>query len=202
MNSILLHADRERAGRHHENCCHSYRVDVGDLIGHGAGERVDAGIPQLPRNRSVGHTLPQLGCCCLPLSASGSGFLRERSPSAYFEDPVGIEETVKLNAFGNESGPSGLVTCAQPGTIVAMEVFIEENVVAPEWITLELFRAAVDRSPAMLVAQEDPGEAVRDLFADLKQVHQLAGSRGAFDFEVVTVIQIEVQQRPDNERVR
>jgi hypothetical protein len=50
------------------------------------------------------HTaLPRLGCCCLPLSASGLGFLRERSPSAYFQEPVGIEETVKLNAFGNES---------------------------------------------------------------------------------------------------
>ncbi len=53
----------------------------------------------------------------------------------------------------------------------------------------------------MRVAQENPGEPVRDFLADLEEVHEFAGSRGAFDFEVVAVIQVEAQQRPDNERV-
>ena len=143
---------------------------------------------------SLAHAFPSF----LP---SGAGFLSERGLSAYFQGPLGIEEAVKLDEFGHESGPAGLVTGAQPGTIVAMEVFKEVDVVAPEWIALELFRAAIDGSPAMFVAQEDPGEPVRDLLADLEEVHELAGSRGTFDFEVVAVVQIEVQQRPDNERV-
>jgi hypothetical protein len=87
------------------------------------------------------------------------------------------------------------VTGAQPGTIVAMEVFKEVDVVAPEWITLELFRAAIDRPPAMFVAQEDANEPVRDLLTHLEEVHEFPGSPGAFDFEVVAVIQIEVISR-------
>jgi hypothetical protein len=65
-----------------------------------------------------------------------------------------------------------LVTGTQPGAIVAVEVFKEVDVVAPERVALELFRGAVDGSPAALVAQEDPGQPVRDLLADLKEVHQ------------------------------
>ena len=72
---------------------------------------------------------------------------------------------------------------------------------AQERITLELFRAAIDRPQVVLVSQEDPGEPVRDLFAHLEEVSELARSRGTFDFEVVAVIQVEVQQRPDNEYV-
>jgi len=34
----------------------------------------------------------------------------------------------------------------------------------------------------MVVAQEDPGQTVRDLVAHLEEVHELAGARGAFDF--------------------
>jgi len=53
-----------------------------------------------------------------------------------------------------------LVTGAQPSAIVAMKVFKEVDVVAPEWITLELFRAAIDRPPTMFIAQEDANETV------------------------------------------
>jgi len=53
---------------------------------------------------------------------------------------------------------------AQPGTMIAVEVFIEENVVAPERIILELFRAAVDGSPPTFVTQENPGEPASPFF--------------------------------------
>src|SRR5258705_12876304 len=108
--------------------------------------------------------------------------------SAYFQAPLGIEEAVKLDEFGHESCPAGLVTGAQPGTIVAMEVFVEVDVVAPERIVLELFRAAIDGSSAIRVAQENPGEPVGDFPADFEEVHEVAGAGGAFDFEVVAVI--------------
>ena len=62
---------------------------------------------------------------------------------------------------------------AQPGAVVAVEVFVEQDVIAPVGIGLELLRAAVDRTPAMLIAQEDPGEPVGDLLAHLEEVHHL-----------------------------
>jgi hypothetical protein len=112
-----------------------------------------------------------------------------------------IEEAVKLDKYGNESCPAGLVAGAQPGTIVAVEVFKEVDVVAPERITLEFFHTAIDGSPTNFVAQEDAGEPVSNLFAHFKEVHQFARPGGAFDFEVVAVVEIEVQERPDNECV-
>src|SRR5258705_9490572 len=126
---------------------------------------------------------------------------RECGLSTCSQDPRGVEEAKELDEFGHESCPTGLVTGAQPGTIVAMEVFIEVDVVAPVRIRLELFRSAVDWSLAMRVAQENPGEPVRDFLADLEEGHEFPGSRGSFDFEVVAVIQVEAQQRTDNASV-
>ena len=50
---------------------------------------------------------------------------------------------------------------------------------------MQLLTAAITGAPAMVVAQEDPSEQVRDLLAHLEEVHELAGSLGAFDLKVV-----------------
>lgn len=72
--------------------------------------------------------------------------MSERGLSAYFQDPLGIEAAVEFDEFGNESGPTSLMIGTEPGTVVAMEVFKEVDVVAPEGITLERFCAAIDGS--------------------------------------------------------
>ena len=41
---------------------------------------------------------------------------------------------------------------AQPGAVVAMEVFIEQQIVPPVTIALKLFGAAENRPPAVSVA--------------------------------------------------
>ena len=66
-------------------------------------------------------------------------------------------------SLGHEPGPAGLMAGAQPGAIVAVEVFVEEDVVAPVGIGLELLGAAIDGPPAMFIAQEDPAKPIRDL---------------------------------------
>ena len=91
---------------------------------------------------------------------SGANLLSEQGVSAHFHGTLGIEVAVKLDDLCHEPGPAGLVTGAQPSAIVAMKVFKEVDVVAPEWITLELFRAAIDRPPTMFIAQEDANETV------------------------------------------
>ena len=54
---------------------------------------------------------------------------------------------VLLDEFGNQSGPAGLMTRADPGAVVAMEVFVERDQITPVWVALEFFRAAENRSP-------------------------------------------------------
>jgi hypothetical protein len=126
---------------------------------------------------------------------SRAGFLSERGRTAHFQYSPGIKEAVELDEFSDESSPASLVTGAQPRTIIAVEVFKEVDVVAPKWVTLEFFRTAIDRPPAMFVAQEDANEPVRDLLTHLEKVHEFPGSHGTLDFEVVAVIQIEVISR-------
>ena len=62
----------------------------------------------------------------------------------------------------------------QSGAVVAVEVFVKQNVVAPMGIGLELLRAAVDRTLTLFIPQEDPAEPLRDLLAHLEEVHHLS----------------------------
>src|SRR5271169_6674554 len=74
-----------------------------------------------------------------------------------------------LQEFGDERRPPGLVASADARAVVAVEVFVKREQVAPVWITLELLRAAKHRAPPVAVAQEDARQALRDLDSNLPQ---------------------------------
>ena len=72
-----------------------------------------------------------------------------------------IEQSEEFDRLGHQPGPAGLVAGPEPRAVVAVEVLVEQEVVAPVRIGLELLRAAVDGAPAVLVPQEDPRRAGR-----------------------------------------
>jgi hypothetical protein len=88
-----------------------------------------------------------------------------------------------------ESGPTGLMTGADSGAVVAVKVFVEEQQIPPVRVLLELFGAAMDGAGAIL-AGEDADQAPRDLGAHLLQVHEPAGARRAFDLEIRSKIAV------------
>src|SRR5467141_2376344 len=51
----------------------------------------------------------------------------------------------------NQTGPSGLVTRTYAGTVVAVEIFKEQDMVPPCRICLKLFRLAIDWSATIIV---------------------------------------------------
>src|SRR5262249_1710393 len=108
--------------------------------------------------------LPHLRCLALD----------EGSKLPAFEDAFPSEQPEELNYLRHPPRPSRLVTRPQSCAVIAMEVFMEQNVVAPVRVGLELLGAAVDRPRAFFVTQEDAGEPVGDLLGDLEEVHQLA----------------------------
>ena len=57
---------------------------------------------------------------------------------------------VLLDELGDQSGPAGLVARADPGAVVAVEVFVEWDQITPVRVVLEFFRAAENRSPPSL----------------------------------------------------
>ncbi len=98
-----------------------------------------------------------------------------------------------MNELRDETGPARLVARTEPCAVVAVEVFVEEDVVAPVRIGLELLRAPIYGSPACHIAREYPGEPCGDFPAHLEKVHLLTRARGTLDGEVVAVIEIETQ---------
>jgi hypothetical protein len=72
-----------------------------------------------------------------------------------------IEATEKLDGRGNVTSPPGLVSGTQPGTVIPVEVFIEQHAVLPAGIGLELLHAAVHWPSRVSIPQEDAGEVRR-----------------------------------------
>src|SRR5829696_9404360 len=87
----------------------------------------------------------------------------ERTGLASLQHLFGIERSEELRQLRHEPGPSGLMTRAQPGAVVAVEVLVEEHMIAPVRIILECRRAAVHRPVTVGIAQEDAFETARDL---------------------------------------
>src|SRR5262245_62125362 len=55
----------------------------------------------------------------------------------------------QMQPTGNDAGPSGLMAGAQAGAVVAVEVLVEQDQIAPVRVVLEFLRPAVDRPAAI-----------------------------------------------------
>ncbi len=64
-----------------------------------------------------------------------------------------------LNKLGDQSGPAGLMAGANAGPVVPMEIFVEEDMIAPVGVALEAVRGTEDGPPPAVIAQKDAYEA-------------------------------------------
>src|SRR4051812_17274945 len=90
---------------------------------------------------------------------------------------------------------------AQAGAVVAVEVLVEEDQVAPVRVFLELACPAVDRPPAALVLQEDARESTAEFLGYLIEGHHSARARRALDLELVAVVGVVLQQCADDQSI-
>src|SRR5262249_55332404 len=93
--------------------------------------------------------------------------LSKHVPDPSFEKALGRDGSEQLHDPGDASGPPRLVARPQPCPVVTVEVFVEQKVVPPLRVGLELLGASMDGTPASLVAQEDPRQSPRDLLGHL-----------------------------------
>src|SRR5262252_3018023 len=120
---------------------------------------------------------------------------------ANLQEMLGVEEAEELDAHGHESRPAGLVAGPQAGAVVTMKVLVEEKVVAPMGVGLERLGPSVDGPATAFIAQKDAREARCDLPGYLEEGQHLPRPGGAFHPKRVAVIEIELQQRSDDEGV-
>src|SRR4051812_2290210 len=90
---------------------------------------------------------------------------------AGFERPFCRCRGEQMHRARDDSRPSGLMAGAEPGAVVAVEVFVKQQQVAPVRVLLELCRRAVDRPAAIRVPREDAGQPSRNLLGNLIQRH-------------------------------
>lgn len=128
-------------------------------------------------------------------------FFGEAADFAELKDAVGAGGGEEVEGAGDDTGPAGLMAGAEAGSVVAVEVFVELDVIAPEGIFLEFALAAIDGPRAVFVLEENAGEAAGDFLGDLVEVHLAAGAGGAFDGEVVAIVGVVLEQRADDEGV-
>src|SRR6516162_3430855 len=133
---------------------------------------------------------------------------RSRAPRSCLLLEVGLSDRAALagpqggeqvHDPGDDPRPAGLVAGAEAGPVVAVEVLVEEEAIAPVRVLLELPGAAEDGPPALPVPEERVRQAAADLLGDLEQVHAPAGAGGAFHGELGAEVAVVVEQRPDDQ---
>ena len=93
------------------------------------------------------------------------------------------------------------MTGTDAGSVVAVEVLVEEQVIPPERIVGELRRAAVERAAAALVAQEDSRQSLGQPLRDLVERRPVPRSGRILHPEARPIVGVVVDERLDEERV-
>src|SRR5207244_12585348 len=88
-----------------------------------------------------------------------------------------------LEQFCHEPGPARLVACADAGTVVAVEVFMEQHEVPPVRIVVKLLHSPIDRPPSVCPPQENAEQPRENYLEPLQQGLNLPGPVRAYHFE-------------------
>src|SRR5215475_12078680 len=116
---------------------------------------------------------------------------REGAHLTHLEKLGCVEAPEELNQFGDQTSPSGLMARSQAGSVITVEVFVEQEVVSPVRIGLKFLRAAINRPAARPITEKDPDQSLTDFMGHFKEIHFLARPGGTFNLEAVAVIEIE-----------
>src|SRR5262244_1482311 len=90
---------------------------------------------------------------------------------------------------------------AHAPSAVAVEVFVEENVIAEVRILEGALVQAVHRPMTVLVGEEQPRKAPGKLIGYFIDGHERSGAGGALDAEVIAIVVMELLQRFDDEEI-
>src|SRR5215471_14576244 len=106
-----------------------------------------------------------------------------------------------MQCTGNDASPPGLVACPQSGTVVAVEILVELNVITPMGILLKFLYTPIHRPSTVLPLPEDVGQAARDFLGDLIEVHLSAGVGRALDGKIIAVVGVVLEKGADNQSI-
>src|SRR5215204_4738795 len=106
-----------------------------------------------------------------------------------------------LQEFGHQTGPARLMIRADTGSIVAVEVLVKQNQIAPMWIVLVPWIVAMHGPMPVLGAQKDSGQPSRNFRRNLPQSHVRAGASRTLYFELVAKVMVKLLQGFNEKKV-
>ena len=101
----------------------------------------------------------------------------------------------------DEAGPARLMRGTDAAAGVAVEVFVEEHVIAKMRVLLQSRVMCEHRAVASLIREKDPCEAHGELVRHFVDRHEGSGTRRAFHAEVFAEVVMKLLQRLDDEEV-
>src|SRR5713226_9798128 len=78
--------------------------------------------------------------------------------------------TALFAEFCHQTGPAGLVACADPGAVVSMKIFVKQDEISPVRIALKEFHSSSHRATPILSSQENMSEPPGNLRGYLPQI--------------------------------
>src|SRR5437667_2735950 len=141
--------------------------------------------------------------CLLPSAVSGFDLVESFGPHLWFGLLAVAFRVLPplLKHFRDQPCPAGLMAGSVAASVIAVEIFMEEQELVPLRVTLEFFVGAKDRTAAFAVLQEDRDEPFRQIQRHFPERLHPAGSRGALHFEVIPKIVVELLQQFDHQEV-
>src|SRR5580693_2678558 len=112
-----------------------------------------------------------------------------------------LQVSKELNKLRHRACPSRLVTCADAGAVVSMEVLVEQKAVAPVRIVLKLAASPEDRAVSVRILQERSNQSIGKGVRYLKQSHLYSRACGEFYQERISIILIQHHQRTRDQHV-
>src|ERR1700761_5183430 len=106
-----------------------------------------------------------------------------------------------LDKIRHEGRPPRLVGRAQPLPGFAMEVLVEEDVVAEVGVGLELLVAAKCRAAALGIAGKEADQPGAEVVGDFPEVAVVGATRGVWHLEAVAVEVVEALEAADEHKV-
>ena len=106
-----------------------------------------------------------------------------------------------MEEFGDEAGPAGLVRGAAAAAGVAVEIFVEEDVILEVRVAGLLGMVLQDGALAVRAGEEEFDEPAGQFVGHFVEGEEFPGAGGAFDFEIVPVVVMKFLEGFDDEKV-
>src|SRR6266568_1023864 len=106
-----------------------------------------------------------------------------------------------LQEIRHQARPTCLVTGPNPCTVIAVEVFVEQQQIAPVRIVLEFLYTTMNWPATGFIPQENVGQAAGKFRCYFIQREQLARACRKLHFQLVSIEVVEYFERLDNQVV-